>query len=244
MNAPPPENLRPISFLAERLFSCYVFCRVRSLFLFLSSFPSFPFSLSLSIFVDLSVFPSTTREFRERKRAGPDQLATERTRWFSLPVSPSPLSLQSPSFPGPRPALRASSKFRLEIIKLHALTRTCVVRTDGPLSRQNPFTAIPSALSLSRPSMTLVELSTRVIPRILACVRARGGGCGGVGASTHCFPGKIDDDRPWRAKGGERVYAIIGSDTIFHASSCILHSPQYSRYKTDCRSAVFRSCAR
>lgn len=38
----------------------------------------------------------------------------------------------------------------------------------------SPLRPDPPAHSLLRPSMTLVELSTRVIPRILACTRVRG----------------------------------------------------------------------
>lgn len=69
---------------------------------------------------------------------------------FAGPGSPSSLSLAS-LLHSPLPADPASSKFRLEIIKLHALTRTCVVRTDGSLSREPPSPSYhPHALQLTR----------------------------------------------------------------------------------------------
>lgn len=130
----------------------------------LSCPPSLILSLSIFLAFSLSLAPDPCRalrlsplfpltmprtEIRARKRASPDQLAATLARsLFRLRVSLSPVPalslpwsplvpprLPSPLLRAPRPADPASSKFRLEIIKLHALTRTCVVRTDGPLSR-------------------------------------------------------------------------------------------------------------
>jgi len=200
MNAPPPENLRPISLPAERLFSCYVF----SLSLTVSSLPCPLFlSLSISRSISLSFRPPADGNSRaETRRPRPTRdRALARSLFrprvpprpppFSLPVPPSSsscslsLSLSlarslfrsGPLFPRGPPSSPHSHRHRnsgwksLNCTHSHARASFALMALSPG---EPPSPRPPSALSLSRPSMTLVELSTRVIPRILACVRVRG----------------------------------------------------------------------
>lgn len=129
----------------------FLLFRVLSLALLLSS-PSVFLSTSLPR-SNLYVFPSFSSSLaREFASGNAPALTNSRPRSLVLSsgrftISRFPLAPLF-HFPGPpRPVLPASSKFRLEIIKLHALTRTCVVRTDGPSPGESPS---PTTLPLFR----------------------------------------------------------------------------------------------
>lgn len=133
----------------------FLLFRVLSLSLALSySLPPLFFFLPLFL-VPISVsFPLSPRPSLAREFASGNAPALTNSRPRSLVLSSGRFTISrfplAPlfHFPGPpRPVLPASSKFRLEIIKLHALTRTCVVRTDGPSPGESPS---PSTLPLFR----------------------------------------------------------------------------------------------
>ena len=204
------ENLRPISLTAERLFSCFELSLFLSLSLSLS--PPSPLSLSLSFslsplflflsFVLLSLsFPLSLHLSLAREFASGNEPALTNSRPCSLILSsglafrhprfapPSP----SPSLPlprSPRPVLPASSKFRLEIIKLHALTRTCVVLTDGPSPGEPPSPRPSRSFALATFYDTRRTIHTSDTSNF--------GVCSGEGRQfwriRTVSPGKIDDD--------------------------------------------------